>query len=378
MELYIHIPFCKSKCCYCDFASWADQEQRIPAYVDAVLAEAAMRPCDEEVDTVFLGGGTPSILPAEQLERLLTGIRSRYQVRADAEFTSEANPGTLTEAWLDAASAGGVNRISLGMQAAQPELLRKLGRIHTFAQVESSVEMCRRRGITNLNLDLMFGLPGQTEAEWLETLQAALALHPTHLSCYGLIPEEGTFLWEKLNSGAWHLPDEDEERAMYDQAIRRLGEHGFAQYEISNFALPGYECRHNIGYWRQEPYIGLGASAASMRVTGRHPFACERTTNPRGIPAYLNMISSGTITPAEREAVAGVDARFETIMLGLRMTEGVPERLFQQLHGAAIGEIYGNLPDRLQARGLLEHRDGYWRLTRRGMDIQNSILVEFL
>ncbi|MBQ8556457.1 MAG: radical SAM family heme chaperone HemW [Clostridia bacterium] len=375
MELYVHIPYCRQKCRYCDFASYAGREATMARYVEAVLSEAASLPCDTWLTTAFLGGGTPSLLPPALLERLLQGLQAQYSFTPGMEFTSEANPGTLTEDWLRAATGSGVNRLSMGMQAFQPELLRTLGRIHTHDQVVDSVRMARRAGIGNLSLDLMFGLPGQTPAMWRETLYAALALEPQHLSCYGLIPEEGTPLKIDLDAGRLSLPDEDDERRMYDDTLDILARHGFVQYEISNFALPGYACQHNIGYWRQAPYIGLGASAASMQPRERDEL---RTSNPPDIMAYIDMTERADWAQREQTTVSAKDARFETLMLGLRMTEGVCESAFEQMHGVALQMLCGKVLHGFKARGLLDHQDGWWRLTRRGMDVQNAILVELL
>ena len=381
MEIYLHIPFCGSKCRYCDFASWPGQEALMPAYVEAVCAEArAMAEAwpDTQAETVFIGGGTPSILPPELLDRLLDGVLRRFPLAPGAEFTSEANPGTLTAAWLETALRHGVNRLSMGMQALQPELLRTLGRRHTFADVEASVRLARAAGIRNLSLDLMFGLPGQTEADWAESLDAALSLEPEHLSCYGLIPEEGTPLKAELDAGRLALPEEETERAMYDTAIRRLADAGFAQYEISNFARPGFACRHNVGYWRRVPYIGLGAAAASCLPGRDEGIESVRTTNPAGIRDYIAMASAGDWSRRTVETVSPEDARFESMMLGLRMNEGVSEEEFRRKHGVSLTSVYGPRLRSLAARGLVEHADGCWRLTRRGMDIQNSILVELM
>ena len=380
MELYLHLPFCAKKCRYCDFASYAGREGDMPAYVEAVLREAQARAEQlgtTPVETVFLGGGTPSLLPVPQLSRLLDGICRFFPVQPGAEFTCEANPGTLTRPWLDTAVAHGVNRLSLGMQAYQPELLAMLGRIHNFGQVERSVAMAREAGIGNISLDLMFGLPGQTAAQWRETLQAALSLHPQHVSCYGLIPEEGTPLKADLDAGRLSLPEEDIERAMYDAALTTLAEAGYVQYEISNFALPGYACRHNLGYWRQVPYLGLGAAASSM-LPGSGSAAYLRETNPPGLSQYMDMVLSGTWQARERIAVSPAEARFETMMLGLRTTEGVSEATFAAMHGITLEACYGKRLRTLAHEGLVRHENGCWRLTRRGMDVQNAVLVELM
>ena len=377
MELYIHIPYCRQKCRYCDFASYPCREQTMPAYVDALLKEAKAAGSFHfpPMETAFIGGGTPSILPAPLLEKLLSGLHARFEFTGGAEFTTEANPGTLTEDWLRTAMSGGVNRLSMGMQAAQPDLLRTLGRIHTQADVNDSVRLARRCGIRNLSLDLMFGLPGQTPEMWRETLHAALALEPQHLSCYGLIPEEGTPLVRDLDAGRLTLPDEDDERRMYDDTLELLARHGFRQYEISNFAQPGCECRHNIGYWQQVPYIGLGASAASML---RDMQGELRVTNPADIGEYIGMVENGRWEKRETTHVSPEDARFETLMLGLRMTQGVSEEDFASRHGVSLEAYRGEQLRAFEAQGLLAHENGSWRLTRRGMDVQNAILVDLM
>ena len=295
------------------------------------------------------------------------------------EFTVEANPGTVTRSWIEAARNAGVNRLSLGMQAFQPELLTLLGRIHSYSDVEETVRLAREYGFTNLNLDLMFGIPGQSLASWKETLEAALALDPVHISAYGLIPEENTPLYRDLESGRLSLPDPDLEREMYDLALSMLSARGLRQYEVSNFALPGYECRHNIGYWKQVPYVGLGISAASMQIlqSGASGMVCRRRTNPSGFSAYENMVI-GKGGPAEDVTVSPAEARFETLMLGLRMNEGVRESDFERLHGVSLGQVYGEKLKSLEAGGLLVCEDHCWKLTRRGFDIQNAILVELM
>ncbi|MBE5809514.1 MAG: radical SAM family heme chaperone HemW [Clostridiales bacterium] len=378
MELYIHIPYCRQKCRYCDFASYSGQEGTMAAYVDALLREAdAMTDYakDEPLQTVFIGGGTPSTLPAELLCKLLTGLHERFNIPAGIEFTSEANPGTLTAEWLETANSGGVNRLSMGMQAAQQELLRTLGRIHGHADVVESVQLARRMGIGNLSVDLMFGLPGQSPEMWRESLEAALALKVEHISCYGLIPEDGTPLKRDLDTGRLALPDEADEREMYDDALHTLARHGYKQYEISNFAKPGRECQHNIGYWTRVPYIGLGASASSFLQTKSGGL---RLTNPASIREYISMATEQAWRRRERVSLLPEDARFESLMLGLRMTRGVSEADFAAMHGVTLDDYCGDIFRQQEKRGLLHHQGGYWALTRRGMDVQNAILVEIM
>lgn len=378
MELYIHIPYCRQKCRYCDFASYAGQEGTMAAYVDALLREAdamAAYAKDTPIQTVFIGGGTPSTLPAPLLKKLLIGLRERFIIPAGVEFTSEANPGTLTPEWLDAAVSGGVNRLSMGMQTSQPKLLRTLGRIHRYEDVVESVQLTRSMGISNLSVDLMFGLPWQTPDMWRESLAAALALNVQHMSCYGLIPEDGTPLKHDLDTGRLTLPDEADERQMYDDTLRILAQHGYDQYEISNFAKPGYACQHNIGYWTRVPYIGLGASAASFLQTKSGGL---RLTNPASIREYINMADEQAWRRRERTSLLPEDARFESLMLGLRMTKGISEAEFTAMHGITLDDYCGDVLRQQEARGLLVHRDGRWFLTRRGMDVQNAILVEIM
>lgn len=381
MELYVHIPFCRQKCRYCDFASYPGQENTMPLYVDSLLKEAAIRVKDvpsTQMETVFIGGGTPSILPAQEMAKLLHGLWQHFSRAEGCEFTCEANPGTLTGEWLDAALAGGMNRLSMGMQALQPELLRTLGRIHTYDEVRQSVELARKAGVRNISIDLMFGLPGQTPAMWRDSLHAALSLQPEHLSCYGLIPEEGTPLTRDLQSGKLSLPEEEDERRMYDDTLNILAQAGFEQYEISNFAKPGYACRHNLGYWRQIPYLGLGCAAASMLPAQDGSSAYLRQTNPSELKDYMRMIETSAWSTREEDVITRKDAQFETLMLGLRTTEGVSEASFEAMHGLTLEKRYGRKLSALENRGLLTHADGWWHLTRRGMDVQNAVLVELM
>lgn len=378
MELYIHIPYCRQKCRYCDFASYPGQESTMVAYVDALLCEAdtmSTAAAGIPLQTVFIGGGTPSALPADLLAKLLSGLKERFDIPAGIEFTCEANPGTLTAQWLDAAIRGGVNRLSMGMQAYQPELLKTLGRIHTHQDVVDSIRLAREMGITNLSVDLMFGLPGQTLPMWQETLDAALALDLKHMSCYGLIPEDGTPLMHDLDAGRLSLPDEEDERRMYDYTLHTLAQHGYQQYEISNFAQPGYECKHNIGYWTRVPYIGLGASAASFLSAQSGGL---RLTNPTSIHDYISMANDQAWRRRERISLLPEDARFESLMLGLRMSRGVSEAAFAAMHSITLDAYCGDILRQQETLELVQHRDGYWSLTRRGMDVQNAILVEIM
>ena len=374
---YIHIPFCVRKCTYCDFASFAGKEHWMRSYVDLLLLE-----CDQQlaslhnpdITSIYIGGGTPSILPAELFQCLLQGIHARFHILPDCEWTCEANPGTLTPQWLDVARQNGVNRLSMGVQAKQSSLLSILGRIHEFSDVQQSVSMAKDHGIENISLDLMFGLPGQNLDMWVETLHAALELKPRHISCYGLIPEDGTPLKRDLDTGKLTLPDENDEREMYDTAIRILHQSGFQQYEISNFALPGYACQHNIGYWRQAYYLGIGVAASSMLPCTGYPYL--RKTNPSTLEEYQSVLS-GNLLP-EIQFISKEEAMFETLMLGLRMNDGVNEQAFHTMHGVSLEAYRGPALRQQIQKGLIEMSHGSYRLTRRGMDIQNSILVDLM
>jgi oxygen-independent coproporphyrinogen-3 oxidase len=395
--LYVHVPFCASKCAYCDFASYAGREADIPRYVDTVIREIGRRGAETghpAADTVFLGGGTPSLLREFQVTRILDALREAFRIAADAEITCECNPGTLTTPFAQALKKAGVNRLSLGAQAAQARLLRLIGRIHDWQQVIASVEIARQAGFDNINLDLMFGLPGcgkgdrhllceapggpfrqevpvafsaasQTVSDFRETLEAAIAVSPTHLACYGLIVEEGTPLGRDMAAGKLVLPDEEVERAMYELARQTLAEHGFPQYEISNFAREGYACRHNIGCWTRVPYLGFGCAAHSF-------FAECRTMNPTTLDSYL----AGE--EPKKEQISKEEARFESLMLGLRMTRGVNDEEFARMHGMSIREAFGDKLDKPIGGGLLQWHEGVLRLTRLGMDLQNSVLADLM
>lgn len=366
--LYVHVPFCASKCAYCDFASYAGREADIPRYVDAVVREITRRGAETghpTADTIFLGGGTPSLLDELQVTCILEALREAFPIEEDAETTCECNPGTLTTSFAQALGKAGVNRLSMGAQATQARLLRLLGRIHTWKEVIASVEIARQAEFDNINLDLMFGLPSQTVSDLLETLEAAMALSPTHVSCYGLMVEEGTPLCRDITVGKLALPDEEVEREMYELARQTLAERGFHQYEISNFARQGYACRHNVGCWTRVPYLGFGCAS--------HSFFQEcRTMNPAKLDAYLAGEQPTT------EQISKEEARFESMMLGLRMSRGVKDEDFTRMHGMSIREAFGEKLTKPIDGGLLEWHEGALRLTRLGMDLQNSVLVDLM
>lgn len=361
LELYIHIPFCIRKCAYCDFLSAPAAPEVQEAYVGQLLQEIAASkklPEDYEAVTVFFGGGTPGILKGELLCSILRALRDRFSVREDAEITVEANPGTVNRDKLVQYREAGVNRISLGLQSADNQELKLLGRIHTWEQFLESFQLARETGFRNINVDLMSALPGQTTESVHRTLERVLALSPEHISAYSLILEEGTPFYKRYEGHPELLPSEEEERQMYYDTRDRLCACGYVHYEISNFAKPGYACRHNLGYWERTDYKGFGLGAASLLENVRY-------TNQTDLTEYLKGNFAGTEEPLTEQAV-----REEYFFLGLRKMEGVEPGRYR--------EHYEERIQRLQAQQLLEEKDGRIRLTERGTDVSNYVMAQFL
>ena len=387
LQLYLHFPFCKRKCLYCDFVSAAASEETMAAYCSALEKEIRVmgeRYADAEISTVFLGGGTPSIVPVPVMKSILRTLRSSFTLRPDVEFTSEANPGTLTEAWLETLMSAGMNRLSLGVQAAQDRLLQGIGRIHTFAEAEQSIRMAQRMGLRNLNADVMYGLPGQTEKDYLETLERLCGLGVPHLSAYSLIVEEGTPLCQQVEAGQLTVPDDDACAAMTTSGIEVLRKHGFHQYEISNYAKEGFACRHNIGYWQGAWYLGLGAAAHGMvppsSVEAAQGAVRVRLANPADVGQ--NMAASPHLM-REKTLIEADEAMFETMMLGLRMNAGVSENRFEALHGQPMTQRYGPALESILRDGLgrwqqRPNGDRAFALTPRGMLLQNEALLRLM
>ncbi len=366
VSVYLHIPFCRKKCVYCDFPSWAGAEEMMEPVTRRMEEEiASYRGRGLKVREVFFGGGTPSVMPPEKLLRLMRAVRQSLDVDPGAEISMEINPGTLSEELLDALNEMGVGRVSMGMQSSSSRLLKMLGRIHRFGDVVRGVESLRARGISEINLDLMTGLPSQTMEDVRESVRDALALGIPHMSCYSLIPEEGTVMMDRLQSGEWTLPGEDEERDMVHLCRDMAREKGLEQYEISNYAVPGHECRYNTRVWRRGEYLGIGC-AASGHLMG------VRWTNPMTIREYLDG------APAERTVIGPEEARFETVMLGLRLLEGVREKDFIRDHGMGFEEAFGDGMQKSVREGLLTLEGGVMRLTERGLDLQNRVLVRMM
>lgn len=366
LEIYIHIPFCVQKCAYCDFLSAPADEAVRERYIDALKEEIRQQKSfgsEYKVISIFIGGGTPSILEGAQIAEILKEIRNYFAVEADAEITIECNPGTLSEGKLSCYKKSGINRLSLGLQSADNQELKLLGRIHTYEEFLESFSLARKVGFGNLNVDLMSALPGQTRDSWQETLRRVTALNPEHISAYSLIIEEGTPFYERYKPGGreeYLLPDEDMERQMYYDTGEILGAAGYERYEISNYAKPGFTCRHNLGYWERREYLGLGLGASSL-IKG------VRYHNHRKLSAYLK----GDYTHEEVQKLTRQEEQEETMFLGLRKTEGV-------LLTEELLEVYKGTLQRLQKKGLLLWEGGRVRLTDLGIDVSNYALAEFL
>lgn len=371
IELYIHIPFCKQKCGYCDFLSFPRGEEIQSQYVEALLAEIKkVEPLLEyEVSSVFFGGGTPSILKAEYLTEILDTLRDRFHFDGNAEISLEANPGTVDEEKLKAYRKAGFNRISFGCQATEDELLKKLGRIHTYDQFLKEYEAARKAGFQNINVDLMSALPGQTLKQWVDALKKIAHLGAEHISAYSLILEEGTSFYEKQDE--LQLPGEEEERRMYEATFEVLGQFGYEQYEISNYAKPGFACRHNVGYWIRTDYLGLGLGAASLLDN-------KRFSNTDNLEIYLKHSQNPDEIRENVEMLDTKDCQEEFLMLGLRMMRGVSEKEFEEKFGHTLDEIYGDVIDKYVKMGMLVRADGRMFFSRKGISVSNVILADFL
>ena len=382
LSLYVHFPFCKSKCVYCDFCSFAADETVMERYISNLNREMALAAAeypDAEIDTIYFGGGTPSIVPAPLMRRVLEKLHETFQIKKDIEFTSEANPGTLTDGWLDAMAEAGMNRLSIGVQAKQERLLKLLGRIHSFPQAKDALRMARGHGVENLSVDLMYGLPTQRLAEYLDSIRAAADLGIQHISAYALKVEEGTKLYSMTETGEAALPGEDETADMMEAGIDLLEQLGYRRYEISNFAKPGFESRHNLAYWRQSYYLGLGLNAASMLPAGAAAYI--RRTNTDSADAYHRLLAEGRLPIRETIPISRDDAMFETVMLGLRTTEGVTYADFERMHGVKLLQIYADAVKELGSRGWLRPADPAeprLALNRRGLAVQNAALMLFM
>ncbi len=377
LELYIHIPFCVRKCYYCDFLSGVSDENRREEYVKALLTEIRMcaGECEKyTVTSIFIGGGTPSLMQGARIERILEEIRRGYVLDKGVEITIEMNPGTVDEEKLAAYKRAGINRLSIGLQSAENEELKKIGRIHTWEQFLHTWQLVRNMGFQNVNVDIMSALPGQSVAGYERTLQRVLSLTdpPEHISAYSLIVEEGTDFYRWQEEGKLDLPGEDEDRQMYHLTKKLLAEKGYERYEISNYAKPGFACTHNCGYWKRAEYLGLGLGAASLlkNVRFHNTESLEKyLANPCGCREDVHVLTDG-------EQIE------ETLFLGLRLTMGISEKEFVGCFSRTLDEIYGDVIEKNTQNGLLrwteQGEDRWLSLTEKGLDVSNYVMAQFL
>ena len=365
LEIYIHIPFCISKCKYCDFKSAPSCSKERSDYVESLCEK--IRSYGEfakayRVVSIFVGGGTPSILDADQMREIFESVKETFSLSEDAEITVEMNPGTVTSEKLTAYRSCGVNRLSIGLQSVNNHELKALGRIHTYEEFLETYQMARKAGFKNINIDLISAIPHQTVESYRETLKKVVELKPEHISAYSLIIEEGTPFYERYGEGEHddELPSEEDERQMYHDTKEILSSYGYERYEISNYAKPGYECRHNIGYWERCEYLGIGIGAASLIGNQRLAQGDDLNEEP------------------EIENLTRENEMEEFIFLGLRKIRGVSLKHFEEIFGVSVNEVYGDVLETMSEKELLEVVDGYVRLTEAGLDVSNYVMSEFL
>ena len=397
LEIYVHIPFCAKKCAYCDFLSFPGNMRMRREYTDKLLEEIRIQSSfvrEYQVDTIFLGGGTPSVLDVSDITAIMGALKEHYDIAPDAEITIEVNPGTVKMEGLVAYREAGINRVSMGLQSADDTELRYLGRIHTYDEFLKSFQRVRMAGFTNVNVDLISAIPGQTPESWRNTLKKTAMLKPEHISAYSLNVEEGTPFYDRYGGHVEmesyemspeerrrlmalpDLPDEDTEREMYYMTRNCLAEQGYERYEISNYARPGFECRHNVGYWTGTGYLGLGLGASSYLE------GC-RFHNTSDFQSYVSahFDDEAEFCQALRQDMEqlSVKSKMEEFMfLGLRLTRGVSAEGFITRFGQSIRNVYGGVIDKLEREGLLEHKNGYYHLTERGLDLSNYAMSLFL
>ena len=376
MELYVHIPFCVKKCAYCDFLSFPQGEEIQRRYVEKLMEEIRTVSAgfhDTPVSSVFVGGGTPSVLKARWMKELFDCLRASFHIEETAEISMEANPGTVDREKLRIYREAGINRLSFGLQSADNRELKALGRIHTWEEFLESFRLAREAGFSNLNVDLMSALPGQTVESWMDTLKKTADLDPEHISAYSLIIEEGTPFFEAYGNGRGDgiLPDEDAEREMYHRTREFLKDRGYERYEISNYAKGGRECRHNKGYWQRIDYLGLGLGASSL-------LDHMRFSNTADMKEYIGNSAFPDKIRQNMESLTEADEMAEFMFLGLRMTEGVSMEAFAEYFGKNMENVYGEVLKKHLEIGMLEQKGDRIYLSRKGIHVSNGVMADFL
>ncbi|MDU1584093.1 MAG: radical SAM family heme chaperone HemW [Clostridium sp.] len=370
VALYIHIPFCKQKCFYCDFPSYARKDDLMSDYIEALLIELKEKIKDYEVRSLFIGGGTPSYLNEENLSKLMKEIKNINFIE-DAEKTIECNPGTVSEEKFNIMKGGGINRLSFGLQTTKNNLLKGIGRIHTFEAFKDNYNLARSVGFNNINIDMMFGLPNQSVKDWTDSLEEVAKLNPEHISAYSLIIEEGTPFYKLYNEDKLKLPSEEEEREMYKKCKNILIENGYHQYEISNYAKEGKECLHNEVYWMCNEYIGVGASSSSY-IDGK------RIKNIDDLREYIKRIGSGKSIVDEEIINTKNDNIEEFMFMGLRMNCGIEEEEFKRRFHTDVDNVYKDVIEGNINKGLLERKRGRIYLTDKGIELSNMVMSDMI
>jgi oxygen-independent coproporphyrinogen-3 oxidase len=369
IALYIHIPFCKQKCLYCDFPSFSSKDKLMDSYTEALCIEIE-KINNKLIKTIFIGGGTPTYLSIENWRKISKTI-ARLNLESDYEFTIEGNPGSFTFEKLKCFKEMGVNRLSIGLQAFQDYHLKALGRIHNVQDFINTYNAAREIGFDNINFDIMFGLPGQTLEEWEDTLRKSIELQPEHISCYSLIIEEGTPFYKLYEKGSLHLPEEDEERKMYHLTLKLLESKGYIHYEISNFSKPEKECRHNLIYWSLENYIGCGSGAHSYMDGYRY-------RNTESIEEYIMKINTEKTAVVEKNKNTIDDDMEEFMFMGLRKIAGISIDEFERRFNTSFDKIYGTVVQKHIKNKLLVKEEGRLFLTPRGIELSNTVMSDFI
>ena len=370
--IYVHIPFCKKKCDYCDFISYCDKGMLISDYIESVIKEIEIQNIQSKITTVYIGGGTPSYIDSKYIIKILEKIKEK-NISEDAEITIEVNPGTVTEKKLKDYINCGINRLSIGLQSTKDEILKEIGRIHEYADFLNTYNMAKKIGFNNMNVDLMIGLPNQKIIDIKESLEKILELNPNHISVYSLILEEGTPLFKKVEDGVLKIPDEELERNMYWYVKNTLELNGYKHYEISNYAKEGYESKHNLNCWNQKEYIGIGCAAHSYKNITRY-------SNTENIEEYINNIHKKCFEKNRiiHEVQTEEDARKEFMLLGLRKIDGVKINEFKNKFGDNPIYLYRNQLDKLSKENLIIVDNDNIRLSNRGIDLANLVWEEFI